>query len=262
MQTTVRVQPCAEGSARDPQRRKPSVAGGPVFWENLDLTSGRFRTMHTATADTTGGGSKELNRRQEAEWLARLQAGDTDAWNGFFDRYRAQVWRVICLRGRFRPGQEDQAEDILQETFQAAIKSIRTFRGESKLGTWVCRLALNKTVDHIRKLSRHPLVSLDDVDPDPGGHVKSETPDDSPTPAEEAMRGEDRARLWECLNALESQTQRWWLIVFLRYFADLGYEEVACRLGIPLGTVKASLRRAHLRLADCLEGNKNGLGND
>jgi RNA polymerase sigma-70 factor (ECF subfamily) len=197
----------------------------------------------------------------DAEWVRRLQAGDEDAWKELIDRFGERLWRVICRTGGFRPGEEDQVADIRQETFLAAIKSIRQYRGSARIETWLHRLAVHKTIDHIRKKQRRPVESLDATDPETGEPVV-EPAQESNTPADDLMRREAHLRLQECLETLRTRNERWWTMIVMHHFGDLLYKEVAQTLEVPLGTVQGALHRARLLLASCMGGNKTDDSDD
>ncbi len=191
-------------------------------------------------------------------WIRRLQAHDIDAWEELFNQFSHIIWRTICRVGGFRPGEEDQVEDIRQETFSAAIQSIHKFRGGANIGTWLHRLAVNKTIDHIRKRQRSPLTGRADPTDVLTDSVEAALPPSNSTPADELVQKELYAQLQQCLEILRARNERWWSIVVMHHFSDLAYKEIAETLGMPLGTVQAALHRARLALADCLDGNKTG----
>jgi RNA polymerase sigma-70 factor (ECF subfamily) len=199
--------------------------------------------------------------RDNAEWVERLRAGDEQAWSELFDRFAERLWRAICRVGGFRPGEEDQVEDIRQETLVAALRSIRQFRGDAKLETWLHRLAACKTVDHIRKRRRTAVAMPPPPAPDNGQPISNEPPDED-TPDAILMRKERLAALEECLQKLGQHHEQWETIVRLHCFGEMLYKEIAQTLDLPLGTVQAALHRARLLLADCLDRNKTGLEYD
>jgi RNA polymerase sigma-70 factor (ECF subfamily) len=199
--------------------------------------------------------------RNNAKWALELQAGESDAWNELFDRLGPRIWRVICRTGGFRQGEEDQVEDIRQETFLAAVKSIRQYRGSASIETWLHRLAVNKTIDHIRKSWRHPMESLDAADPETAESTANPSLA-TDTPADDLMRTERRTKLHECLETLRLRNERWWTVVVMYHFGDMPYKDVAQTLAIPLGTVQGVLHRARMLLADCVEGNKTVFSDD
>ena len=92
---------------------------------------------------------------QEAELLIRLRSGDRTAFAQLVDSYQKMVLN-ICYR--FLLSRED-AEDVSQEVFVEVFQSIRNFRSDSKLSTWIYRIAVSKSLDELKKQSRKKRIS-------------------------------------------------------------------------------------------------------
>jgi RNA polymerase sigma-70 factor (ECF subfamily) len=127
-------------------------------------------------------------------------------------------------------GSYELARDAVQETFVRALKRRRGYRGEGSLEAWVWRIAIRTAIDQ-RQLGKE--VSLDQVL--------------EPIGLPEPERDPELAR------ALASLPPRRRLIVFLRYFADLSYADIASACGIDEGTVAAALAQGREALASRLE---------
>lgn len=83
----------------------------------------------------------------EEEWILRLCHGDQQAFEHLLDRYEKPIYRMIY--GIIKNRQE--AEDLTQEVFVKVYKKIKTFRKESKLYHWICRIALNQSRNHLAR---------------------------------------------------------------------------------------------------------------
>jgi RNA polymerase sigma-70 factor (ECF subfamily) len=125
-------------------------------------------------------------------------------------------------------GSYESAHDVVQEAFARAIAQRRSFRGEAPLGAWVWRIALRVAVDERRQSTRLPLDEMPDV-----GLVEP-------------------ARDRELAEALRALPPRRRLVFFLRYFADLSYQEIAAACEISEGTVAAALAQARAAVAEAL----------
>ena len=124
----------------------------------------------------------------------------------------------------------EAALDVVQEGFAFALRRREGFRGEASLETWVWRIVLNTARDRQRSLRRQPApAALGELDA-----AASEPVDD--------LR-----------SALLALPERQRLAVFLRYYADLSYGQIAEALGVRPGTVAASLHAAHAALREQLE---------
>ena len=93
----------------------------------------------------------------EAELISRCQKGDQGALKEIFDRYHKKVYRVAY--GVLR--QRENALDIVQEVFIKLFRSIKNFKGESRFSTYLYRMAMNTAIDHIRKMGKPFVSSLD-----------------------------------------------------------------------------------------------------
>jgi RNA polymerase sigma factor (sigma-70 family) len=142
------------------------------------------------------------------------------------DRY-SHFFRVAILI----TGEQSSGHDAVQEGFAAAIRSLASYRGEGPLEAWVWRAVVNAA----KKQPRHSWAAL------PEG--------DQPSSARNGDEAEARiVRTW--VAALPEQQR---LIIYLRYYADLDYRQIAAALGIAVGTVSATLNAAHQTLRKSIE---------
>jgi len=173
----------------------------------------------------------------DARCIARALAGDERAYSELLARYRS---RVLGLALRMVQN-ADEAADIAQEAFVRAFQSLSTFDVTKSFGAWIAKITANLCIDHFRR-RRLALISLDaPIDAERGERAR-EYPDAAPIADEIMGRTEGEKRLDSLLASLPP---RYRVVVVLRYKEDLAYEEIAAVLGIPLGTVKARLHRAH-----------------
>lgn len=125
-------------------------------------------------------------------------------------------------------GSHDLAREVVQEAFARALRERRRFRGEGSLEAWVWKIAVNVALKQRRALAREA---------DAPGEPSAETPPEQPPVREAVLALPPRRRL----------------VIFLRYFADLSYREIAEITGLKEGTVAATLSQAHSELAARLE---------
>jgi RNA polymerase sigma-70 factor, ECF subfamily len=181
----------------------------------------------------------------------RAQAGETDALRELVAGQQTYVYS-IC-RGLMR--NEADAADMTQEAFVRLLRSLHTYRGETKFTTWLYRLVTNICLDELRRRGT-PAVPLDAVDDDARG-IDPADPDPWVQPERWAAAAEDAAELRRALSDL-STPQRLALTLF--YFDDLRYEDIADVMNVPLNTVKSHIRRAKERLAELLTPRRSGQG--
>ena len=178
----------------------------------------------------------------EAQALEAAQRGDAAAFNELVLIYQTPVYNV-ALR---TIGHSEDAADASQETFLAAYRAIRDFRGGS-FKAWLLRIAVNTCYDLLRRRQRRPSTSLDVIVEESG---------DQTTFADRRVGPERAALAAETVSVVEQglatlpDDQR--IIVVLCDVQGLSYEEAAEAEGVALGTVKSRLSRARARLRQFL----------
>lgn len=184
----------------------------------------------------------------EADLLARLRAGDEAAFRDFVREQTPALLRVTrrLLRS------EDEARDAVQDAFVAAFRGLPRFRGDSRLGTWIYRIAINAALAKLRARAGADEVSLDEwlprfVDDGHATEPSAAWPADAETGAEQA---EVRARVRASIDRLPD-THR--TVILLRDIEELSTDEAAEALGITPGAVKVRLHRARQALRTLLD---------
>src|SRR5437868_11993263 len=179
--------------------------------------------------------------------VQRAQAGDRDALSALVQSQQTYVYS-IAMSLMHNPA---DASDMTQEAFVRLLRSLGTYRGETKFTTWLYRLVTNICLDGLRRRGR-PVDSLDEP-------MASQSGDDAQTagerladndrwtqPEEEIALRESASEVRAALDSLPS-AQR--LALTMHYFEDLRYEDIAETMGLPLNTVKSHIRRGKERLA-------------
>ena len=176
---------------------------------------------------------------KELTQIERSKTGDITAFNELVEDYQKQVYDLA-----FRMlGNSPDAEDITQEAFVLAWKSIRSFRGGS-FRAWLFRIASNACTDVLRKKQRHRVDSLDAIFPE-----YNPLPSTAESPEDSVIREELTALISKSLLIL-SEDQR--LVVALADLQGFSYEEIAEITNSSLGTVKSRLNRGRTNLRDML----------
>jgi RNA polymerase sigma-70 factor, ECF subfamily len=177
-------------------------------------------------------------REPEPETIRRAQAGDLAAFESLVREYQADVWRFAyhLLRDRSR------AEDVTQEAFLRAFRSIRTYRGEAKFTNWLLRIARNCAFDTLRAGQRQaqPMASATEApsqpDPDPG--------------AWSAGTSAERLRLHDAIRRLPMDLREPFVTIEVLGFR---YGEASAILEVPVGTLKSRMHRARAALMRMLD---------
>ena len=188
--------------------------------------------------ERTGSGS-------DGDLIDRARAGDERAFHDLVERYEPQVAATVV--GMLGPG--DEAEDVGQETFIRLYRSLERFRGESSLGTYVTRIAINLSLTALKRRKRWTsrFVSQDDRE--------REFPEASWDPRGEMDR-EETARAVR--TAVEQLAPNHRAVVVLRMIDGYSTRETAEILGIPAGTVMSRLARAMDRLENEMKESRDG----
>ena len=173
----------------------------------------------------------------EAVLVERSQRGDLDAFNTLVELHQRLIYNV-CLR---MLGGRMAAEDVTQEAFISAYRSIGSFRGSS-FRAWLTRIAANACTDELRRKSRRPLTSLDDSSTD---LEPMEVVDATPGPEALALQREQRRGLEAALLRLPADQR---LAVVMCDVQGFAYEEIAEAMGCSIGTVKSRIARGREKL--------------
>src|SRR6202048_4515641 len=181
-----------------------------------------------------------------AALVQRAQAGDREAVSELVQSQQTYVYS-IAMSLMHNPA---DAADMTQEAFIRLMRSLGTYRAETKFTTWLYRLVTNICLDGLRRRGR-PVESLDapssaqSEDAQTAGERLADT-DRWTQPEQELELRESATEVREALVNLPA-AQR--LALTLHYFEDLRYEDIADVMGLPLNTVKSHIRRGKERLA-------------
>jgi RNA polymerase sigma-70 factor (ECF subfamily) len=175
--------------------------------------------------------------------LEALQAGDPEEFSRLVDAYSNNIYRLAIKM----LNQQQDAEDVLQETFIKAYRGIKSFDGRSKLSTWLFRIATNEALMVIRR--KHPeIVSIDEpIETEEGEQEPRQIVDWCCLPENELLSEETRERLDEAVQKLPEKLK---VVFLLRDINDLSTHETAEVLGLSDTAVKTRLSRARLRLRE------------
>jgi RNA polymerase sigma-70 factor, ECF subfamily len=188
--------------------------------------------------------------RSDEELIAAYLKGEEAAFGQLTERHLRGVYS-FALR---LVGESAAAEDIAQETFLKAWKSLKKYNeASSKFKTWALRIARNTSIDYLRKKKHVPLSYFEN---EAGGNILAETVADKEELAPELLAKLDDAKeLHRMLGELSPKHRE---ILLLYYTNDATFEEIAELLGEPTNTVKSRHRRALTALRALIAPNGNG----
>ncbi len=175
--------------------------------------------------------------------IKQVQAGDRDAFRVLVERHSRTVFRLA-----FRMTQNEQdAEEVVQETFLRAYKSIDTFESRANFSTWLCRISINCSLNLMAL--RKPAQPLSGTDAD-GEEFEVQVPSNDPGPERELLSGEVRDRVAKAMSQL-SAVERTAFV--MRHFEGRSIEEISGVLKIRAGAAKHTIFRAVQKLRRVLQ---------
>jgi len=181
----------------------------------------------------------------ETALVARAKAGDTAAFSELVQQYDRRVFRMAK---QITQNDED-AEDVLQETFLKAYSHLDDFQGNSRFYTWLVRIAVNEALMKLRKRRSDRTVPLDD----PIDTGEDELPREVAVWDENPEEKYSREELGQILDeAVESLKPAYRTVFVLRDIEELSIEETAEALHLSISAVKSRLLRARLQLREKL----------
>ena len=179
-----------------------------------------------------------------------LENGNQRAYAQLMERYRDSVYFMLLKMVKNR----DDADDLTIEAFGKAFKRLEQYSPQFAFSTWLFKIATNNTIDFLRK-QKNNTYSIDKAfEGDDGSEMMFEIKSDALTPEEKIIRKE---KLKHMRLVVEKLKPRYRQLIELRYFEELSYDEIAAKLEMPLGTVKAQLFRAKDLLQEIMKHSRN-----
>jgi RNA polymerase sigma-70 factor (ECF subfamily) len=186
-----------------------------------------------------------VKAKKDLEIIELALKGDEKAYAELLDRYQDSIYFLLLKK----IGNENDAEDLMMETFGKAFNNLSQYTPVYAFSTWLFRIAMNNCIDFVRKRKIRPQSydsGVDFHDPDNVNFTSSNlSPEDLVIKEQKAV---------ELRNMIHTLKPRYARLIDLRYYQELSYEEIADVMQLPLGTVKAQLFRARELLAPLLHG--------
>jgi len=186
--------------------------------------------------------------------VSRAQAGDATAFDDLVVKYSP---RLYCLIYNMTSNHED-TNDMLQDVFAKAYRAIKGFRGKSSFYTWIHTIAVNMTLNFLKKRGRRYNLSLDDIDASIQNDKEFIELTSTTSPVREADLGELQRRLNEAMMKLSDEHRA---VVTMFHIQGMPHAEISKILGVSEGTVRSRLFYANRQLQTYLdEFRKNPVG--
>lgn len=180
-----------------------------------------------------------------------LHKGDQKAYAELLQRYRESVYFTMLRMCN----NKDDADDLTIEAFGRAFKRLDQYTPTYAFSTWLFKIASNNAIDFLRNKKKNTALSLDTkMENDEGQefskNIKSQTLD----PEEHIIKKQRVEMLRDVVERLKPHYKD---LVKMRYFDEMSYEEIAVKMELPVGTVKAQLFRARDLLLNILKNQEN-----
>lgn len=172
----------------------------------------------------------------DSKLIKQALGGDQHAYAAILERYKGPISSLIFRMVKNR----EETEDLVQEAFIKAFKSLDSFNEQYAFSTWLYKIAVNNCIDYFRK-KRLRVYSLDKPMESNNGELHREFPDTSFAP-DRALLSSEKSNMIQ--QAIDSLPEKYRLSIILRHNEEKTYEEIAQIMDIPLGTVKARIFRA------------------
>jgi RNA polymerase sigma-70 factor (ECF subfamily) len=180
---------------------------------------------------------------------AALDKADQKAYAELMGRYRDSVYFMLLKM----VNNKDDADDLTIEAFGKAFKRLHQYTPNYAFSTWLFKIASNNAIDFIRR-KKMITFSIDKTFEDEEGSSMAMDIKASGLTPEETM--EKKQKVKHMRDVVDKLKPRYKVLVEMRYFEELSYEEIAEKLELPLGTVKAQLFRAREFLANILKNSE------
>lgn len=177
---------------------------------------------------------------EDSELVQQVINGNTNAFRFLVSKHQRLVLHVV---GRIVQ-QQDQVEDVCQDVFIKVFKMLKSFRGESKLSTWIATIAYNTAITHLRKQKRRNELMYHE-EPMLLAAEKGTGPNQKMVETEEARK--------YLLKLIESLPVHYRTVLTLYHLEEFSYREIVEITGMPEGTIKSYLNRARALLKGKIE---------
>lgn len=188
-----------------------------------------------------------MTPRDDERLITESKHGSQEAFSQIVGQHQDAVY-TICYRMTGNPA---EAEDMAQEAFLRLYRSLPRLRRGTRLRAWLHKVAVNVCLDALRK-RKDATLPLDELRE---GHLEPPTPHGETHPEDAYLRGEQQLDVQKALLRLPGEYRA---ALFLRYYGELSYKEIASTLGVPVSTVETRIFRAKKMLAQIVSPSTEG----
>ena len=185
--------------------------------------------------------------QEDLSLVAESLSGNQLSFQLLVERYQGRMFALV----RHYTKNPVEIEDIVQDTFLKAFRRLSSFQQQASFYTWLCRIAINTSLDFLKRAGRNPVVGVEDPEialaPESNAIAR---PAGTVAAPDARMERDEIARITQ--TVLEQLPEIFRTVLVLREFEDMAYQDIADVLGISIGTVESRLFRARARFKDKL----------
>jgi RNA polymerase sigma-70 factor, ECF subfamily len=194
----------------------------------------------------TSSSPDRLVAQKDAALVAGAKTGDARAFELLVERHER---RIFSIAQRMTRNPED-AEDVVQQSFQKAFINLKKFEGDSLFSTWLTRIAINEALMLLRRKRGSREVPIAESSTEDGAALPLDFPDSGPNPEDSCLQREQERILCAAVNELKPGLRK---AIELREFGELSTGETAQVMGLSVAAVKARLFHARKELRRTLK---------
>ena len=196
--------------------------------------------------ENTGSHLSEKAQKDYELVIRATQKKDQQAFAELMDKYKDSIYYMLLKMVH----NNDDAEDLTLEAFGKAFSRLNQYTPNFAFSTWLFKIATNNCIDFLRKKKKN-VMSIDNrIENEDGDDFKFEIKSEGLTPEQIAMNDQKIQLMRQYVKKLKP---RYEILVEMRYFKEMSYDEISEELQLPLGTVKAQLFRAREFLFNILK---------
>ena len=173
---------------------------------------------------------------EDDKLVERAVAGDQGAFKALMEKYETPLYYHLLKMVR----DKEQVRDLVQEAFMKAFDNLESYNTNYAFSTWLYRITTNHTIDYLRKKKLHT-TSIDEPVKTKEGEMTIQLEDEHSGTDRKIIRKQRSEIIHE---AIEDLPDKYRVVIKLRHFEELSYDEISEQLDLPLGTVKAHIFRA------------------
>ncbi|MDZ7757465.1 RNA polymerase sigma factor [Rhodohalobacter sp.] len=187
-------------------------------------------------SQTTPRENASASSLEDDKLVARAVAGDQGAYKSLMEKYETPLFFHLLKMVK----DKEQVRDLVQEAFMKAFDNLQSYNTNYAFSTWLYRITTNHAIDYLRK-KKLQTTSIDEPVKTKEGEMNIQLEDEHSGTDRKIIRKQRSDIIHE---AIEDLPDKYRVVIKLRHFEELSYDEISEQLDLPLGTVKAHIFRA------------------